>query len=75
MSNLSKVVLIGSGVFAVSVVIIVHAMQNADRKRLREGVWRDLERQKMKRDSQHDFQENHQTNMLLKENGTKNNNI
>ena len=74
MSNLSKVVLIGSGIFAVSVVIVVHTMQNADRKRLREGVWRDLERQKMKRDNQHDFQENHQTNMFLKKNDTKNNN-
>jgi protein PET117 len=51
MSNLSKVVLLAAGGFAVSIILVVHMSQDADRKRLREGVRRDLERQKRKQDN------------------------
>jgi protein PET117 len=51
MSNLSKVVLLAAGGFAVSIILVVHLSQDADRKRLREGVKRDLERQQRKKDN------------------------
>ena len=35
--------------FASAIIFLVHEMQTADRKRLREGVIRDLERQEKKR--------------------------
>ena len=50
MSILSKAVLLAAGGFAFSVILVVHMSQEADRKRLREGVRRDLERQKKKKD-------------------------
>ena len=52
MSNLSKVVLLAAGSFAVSIILIVHISQDSDRKRLREGVRRDLERQKRKKNNE-----------------------
>ena len=52
MSSASKVVLGAAGIFAATVVILVHTMQKSDRKRLRQGVWRDLERQEKKRINQ-----------------------
>lgn len=45
----SKVALAAASTFAVGIIVFVHQMQNADRKRLREGVIRDLERQERKR--------------------------
>ncbi|KAJ7372966.1 hypothetical protein OS493_015431 [Desmophyllum pertusum] len=45
----AKVALGGAFCFASAVIFMVHQMQNIDRKRLREGVIRDLERQEKKR--------------------------
>lgn len=45
----AKVALGGAFCFAAAVIFLVHQMQNIDRKRLKEGVIRDLERQEKKR--------------------------
>ena len=45
----AKVALGGAFCFASAIIVLVHQMQNADRKRLKEGVIRDLERQERKR--------------------------
>ena len=56
MSSLSKVVFVAAGAFAVGIILVVHSMQDADRKRLREGVYRDLERQEKKRKNQEEWE-------------------
>ena len=45
----AKIALGASFSFASAIIFLVHEMQTADRKRLREGVIRDLERQEKKR--------------------------
>lgn len=45
-----------AGAFAVGIILVVHSMQDADRKRLREGVYRDLERQEKKRKNQEEWE-------------------
>ena len=49
MSLASKVALAGAGIFAATIIGLVHWSQNEDRKRLHEGVIRDQERQEKKR--------------------------
>ena len=71
MSNLSKVVLLAAGGFAVSIIVVVHASQEADRKRLKEGVKRDLERQKRKKDSEIDLKQQQELTKFLKEKESK----
>ncbi|XP_018414319.1 PREDICTED: protein PET117 homolog, mitochondrial [Nanorana parkeri] len=51
MSTRSKVVLGISLVLTAGTVIGVHGMQNLERERLREGVFRDFERQRRKQDN------------------------
>ncbi|XP_067845351.1 protein PET117 homolog, mitochondrial [Heptranchias perlo] len=51
MSTLSKVVLGVSVVLTAGTVVGVHLRQQLDRKRLREGVFRDLERQERKKEN------------------------
>ncbi|KAK3608569.1 hypothetical protein CHS0354_042557 [Potamilus streckersoni] len=48
MSLTSKAVFGGSVVFTVSIISYVHWKQNYDRQRMREGVYRDLDRQQQK---------------------------
>ena len=45
----AKIALGASLCFTSAIIFLVHEMQTADRKRLREGVIRDLERQEKKR--------------------------
>ena len=52
MSNLSKIILLAAGGFAVTIILAVHMSQDADRKRLKEGVKMDLERQKRKKENE-----------------------
>ncbi|XP_053567970.1 protein PET117 homolog, mitochondrial [Bombina bombina] len=51
MSTLSKVVLGISVLLSVGTVVGVHVKQKLDRERLREGVFRDLERQVRKEEN------------------------
>ncbi|KAG8444027.1 hypothetical protein GDO86_009281 [Hymenochirus boettgeri] len=51
MSTRSKVVLGFSVLVSVATVVGVHAKQRLDRERLREGVFRDLERQNRKQEN------------------------
>lgn len=44
----AKFALGGAFCFASAIIFLVHQMQNLDRKRLKEGVIRDLERQERK---------------------------
>ena len=53
----SKIALAAASSFAVGIIVLVHQMQNADRKRLRDGVLRDLERQERKRRNISDLEE------------------
>ncbi|KAL3873105.1 hypothetical protein ACJMK2_036262 [Sinanodonta woodiana] len=48
MSLTSKAVFGGSVVFTISIISYVHWKQNYDRRRMREGVYRDLDRQEQK---------------------------
>ena len=66
MSSLSKVVLATAGAFAVGIILVVHMSQDADRKRLREGVWRDLERQEKKRKNQDNLENQLELKRILK---------
>ena len=52
MSNLSKIILLAAGGFAVTIILAVHMSQDADKKRLKEGVKMDLERQKRKKENE-----------------------
>lgn len=63
MSNLSKVVLVAASGFAIGIIVVVHWSQDADRKRLREGVQRDLERQKMKKNDE--TKKNYEQNLTV----------
>lgn len=53
----AKVALGGAFCFASAVVFLVHQMQNTDRKRLKEGVIRDIERQERKRKNVEELQQ------------------
>ncbi|KAL9951684.1 hypothetical protein ACROYT_G044403 [Oculina patagonica] len=53
----AKVALGGAFCFASAIIVMVHQMQNADRKRLKEGVIRDLERQERKRRNTEELKE------------------
>ncbi|KAF4097799.1 protein PET117 homolog, mitochondrial [Onychostoma macrolepis] len=68
MSKTSKVVLGLSIVLTISTVAGVHIKQNWDRKRLRDGVLRDLERVERKRENLRTLEEQIQlTRELVKE--------
>ena len=69
----SKVALGGAFCFAAVVIAMVHQMQNADRKRLREGVIRDLERQERKRRNIEELHEQIELTKKLQEQRDKSN--
>ena len=71
MSNLSKVVLLAAGGFAMTIILAVHMSQDADRKRLKEGVKRDLERQKRKRDNETELRGQQELTRTLEEQRSK----
>ncbi|XP_074656339.1 protein PET117 homolog, mitochondrial-like [Tubulanus polymorphus] len=49
MSLASKVTLGGSIIVSTGIIVYVHFKQKTERERLREGVYRDVERQAMKK--------------------------
>ena len=63
----AKVALGGALCFASAVILLVHQMQSTDRKRLREGVLRDLERQERKRRNIEELQQQIELTKKLQE--------
>ncbi|KAL2106206.1 hypothetical protein VUR80DRAFT_7077 [Thermomyces stellatus] len=55
MSRASKITLGATSLFALSTVLIVHFQQEAERSAMHEGVVRDMEQQRLKKERQQDF--------------------
>ncbi|KAI1404252.1 hypothetical protein F4819DRAFT_483875 [Hypoxylon fuscum] len=55
MSHASKLTLAGTSLFAVGTVIIVHFQQNMEKEAMHQGVVRDMEQQRIKKERQLDF--------------------
>ncbi|KAK4149650.1 hypothetical protein C8A00DRAFT_37762 [Chaetomidium leptoderma] len=55
MSRASKLTLLGTSLFALSTVVFVHYQQKAEQSAMHEGVVRDMEQQRIKRERQLDF--------------------
>ncbi|KAL1853138.1 hypothetical protein VTK73DRAFT_9077 [Phialemonium thermophilum] len=55
MSRASKLTLLGTSLFAATTVIFVHFQQAAEKEAMHQGVIRDLEQQRIKRERQLDF--------------------
>ena len=68
----AKVALGGAFCFAAAVIFLVHQMQNIDRKRLKEGVIRDLERQEKKRRNVEELKEQIELTKKLQEQRDRN---
>lgn len=51
----SKMALAGTSLFAVSTIIFVHFQQQAEKAAMHQGVIRDMEQQRIKRERQLDF--------------------
>ncbi|KAI2605682.1 uncharacterized protein GGS25DRAFT_351260 [Hypoxylon fragiforme] len=56
MSRASKLTLAGTSLFAVGTVILVHFQQNMEKEAMHEGVVRDMEQQRIKKERQLDFE-------------------
>ncbi|RKF60366.1 putative cytochrome c oxidase assembly protein [Erysiphe neolycopersici] len=56
MSLASKLTLAGTSLFALSTVIFVHYAQKAEKAAMHQGVIRDLESQRLKKERQQDFE-------------------
>ncbi|KAH8684197.1 hypothetical protein BGZ61DRAFT_590247 [Ilyonectria robusta] len=55
MSRASKLTLAATSLFAASTVILVHYQQKFEKEAMHEGVVRDMEQQRVKRERQLDF--------------------
>ncbi|KAK3899343.1 hypothetical protein C8A05DRAFT_37048 [Staphylotrichum tortipilum] len=55
MSRASKLTLLGTTLFAGATVVFVHFQQKAEQAAMHEGVLRDIEQQRIKRERQADF--------------------
>ncbi|KAK3682801.1 hypothetical protein B0T22DRAFT_294831 [Podospora appendiculata] len=55
MSRASKLTLMGTSLFAAVTVILVHNQQKWEKKAMHQGVIRDMEQQRVKRERQLDF--------------------
>ncbi|KAI3395398.1 hypothetical protein diail_1389 [Diaporthe ilicicola] len=51
----SKIALAGTSLFAVTTIIFVHFQQKAEKSAMHQGVVRDMEQQRIKRERQLDF--------------------
>ncbi|KKY33726.1 putative cytochrome c oxidase assembly protein [Diaporthe ampelina] len=51
----SKIALAGTSLFAVTTIIFVHFQQQAEKSAMHQGVVRDMEQQRIKRERQLDF--------------------
>ncbi|KAI0108064.1 hypothetical protein F4814DRAFT_426756 [Daldinia grandis] len=55
MSRASKLTLAGTSLFAVGTVIMVHFQQTVEKEAMHQGVVRDMEQQRIKKERQLDF--------------------
>ncbi|KAK3192857.1 hypothetical protein K4F52_001214 [Lecanicillium sp. MT-2017a] len=55
MSRASKMTLLGTSLFAMSTIVFVHFQQKAEQDAMHQGVVRDMEQQRVKRERQLDF--------------------
>ncbi|KAM3548672.1 hypothetical protein MY1884_009055 [Beauveria asiatica] len=55
MSRASKLTLFGTSLFAASTIVFVHFQQKSEQQAMHQGVVRDLEQQRVKRERQLDF--------------------
>ncbi|KAK4119556.1 hypothetical protein N657DRAFT_650050 [Parathielavia appendiculata] len=55
MSRASKLTLLGTSLFALGTVVFVHYQQKAEQEAMHQGVIRDMEQQRLKRERQADF--------------------
>ncbi|KAI1193979.1 cytochrome c oxidase assembly protein [Nemania serpens] len=55
MSRASQFTLLGTSLFAVGTVILVHFQQKFEKEAMHQGVVRDMEQQRIKRERQLDF--------------------
>ncbi|CAK7242116.1 MAG: hypothetical protein STHCBS139747_003593 [Sporothrix thermara] len=55
MSRASKLTLLGTSLFAASTVAFVHFQQEAEKNAMHQGVVRDMEQQRIKKERQLDF--------------------
>ncbi|KAK4133939.1 hypothetical protein BT67DRAFT_442444 [Trichocladium antarcticum] len=55
MSRAAKLTLTGTSLFALSTVVFVHYQQKAEQEAMHQGVVRDMEQQRVKRERQADF--------------------
>ncbi|KAI0470638.1 cytochrome c oxidase assembly protein [Xylariaceae sp. FL0804] len=55
MSRASKITLACTSLFAVTTVVVVHFQQKFEKQTMHQGVVRDLERQRIKKERQLDF--------------------
>ncbi|KAI0880705.1 uncharacterized protein GGS22DRAFT_193080 [Annulohypoxylon maeteangense] len=56
MSRASKLTLAGTSLFAVGTVIMVHFQQKMEKQAMHQGVVRDMEQQRIKKERQLDFE-------------------
>ncbi|KAF3760970.1 hypothetical protein M406DRAFT_358419 [Cryphonectria parasitica EP155] len=52
----SKIALAGTSLFAVTTIVFVHFQQKAEKSAMHQGVVRDMEQQRVKRERQLDFE-------------------
>ncbi|KAK8147238.1 hypothetical protein G3M48_001960 [Beauveria asiatica] len=55
MSRASKLTLFGTSLFTASTIVFVHFQQKSEQQAMHQGVVRDLEQQRVKRERQLDF--------------------
>ncbi|CAK7270707.1 hypothetical protein SEPCBS119000_004226 [Sporothrix epigloea] len=55
MSRASKLTLLGTSLFATTTVVLVHFQQEWEKKAMHQGVVRDMEQQRIKKERQLDF--------------------
>ncbi|KAI5860834.1 hypothetical protein GGS23DRAFT_579131 [Durotheca rogersii] len=56
MSRASKLTLAGTSLFAVGMIVVVHFQQKFEKDAMHQGVVRDLEQQRIKKERQLDFE-------------------
>ncbi|KAK6064999.1 cytochrome c oxidase assembly protein [Seiridium cupressi] len=56
MSTKSKLTLLGTSLFAVTTVVFVHFQQKFEQQAMHQGVVRDMEQQRIKKERQLDFE-------------------
>ncbi|KAH8887843.1 cytochrome c oxidase assembly protein [Thozetella sp. PMI_491] len=56
MSRASQLTLLGTSLFAASTIVFVHFQQKTEKAAMHEGVVRDMEQQRIKRERQLDFE-------------------